>query len=308
MLNCSSTYSALLESTPTRRLVTFLLAISKNACCATSEVTSVQYISVPAMLENYEGAAELTDRLGDFLFRALQDVCGGDDDEGAGGVVNGACRNEERTQQQQQQQWHRVLESSARKSILLLQRRDGVEVGKPWDIEIRVAPALFQRFRCKRNGTWTVRSRLGLERTIATPLELGELLLPVVEENLSAVEGIHDVRCHPNGFLCITSPPRAELLRQSGLLPCPKCEKWLQGEKGVWWHCQQQHKTDHSVAAELAISQRNENAMIVYDQRNSDPFAFRFCGATSTVGGEKPPETPEKLGGDPWQYIKAGDI
>jgi hypothetical protein len=200
--------------------------------------------------------------------------------------------------------------------------------GKPWDFEVRTAPALFHRFkslrrcrattrRCPLSATrregkddddereqeyaagssasaanaadddadtvvveppppptyyWQITSDMGLIRTIYSPVELATLLGLLVEQELEQLQfpGC-DVRVAlPSGFLLIVSPRRQRALRLAGRLPCRHCPMWLKGEKGLWWHEQEQHGTDHAIATATAASmtQRATDALVLYDKKN----------------------------------------
>jgi hypothetical protein len=199
--------------------------------------------------------------------------------------------------------------------------------GKPWNIEVRVAPSLYHRWnnrsrkrsRAGNSGSnnqtdhvLEVTSDMGLTRHIRSPRELGELLLTAgVEDGCRRAEVANDVRCNQSGFLCIVTPDRAQALRKAGRLPCPQCVQWLCGEKGVWWHCQQQHGSEHSVATNAAMSQRNTLALIPYNYVAASTIDYTSESAViPAVDGSscKDDDTNDNDNDDPFQAVKNGDL
>ena len=249
--------------------------------------------------------------------------------KGGGGAGAGDPRGDQAaaaaasSSQRRSSSWHSLLERAANDSVLVVRRRGGNSKGtsnsndpganfnhqnrnrkrssaataaaalrqeKPWDFEIRVAPALFGRFRGRNGdrdgnkavakaaaaGTWEIRSDRGLARQIASPGQFGSLLRIALEERIASEgeggEGdensapatlsssFHrDVRCCPSsGFVYVYTPGRVEHLREiEGKLPCPLCPKWLKGEKGMWWHVQNCHSQSYSQAVDAAETQGN---------------------------------------------------
>mmetsp|Transcript_7971 Transcript_7971/g.11375 ORF Transcript_7971/g.11375 Transcript_7971/m.11375 type:complete len:846 (+) Transcript_7971:22-2559(+) len=82
------------------------------------------------------------------------------------------------------------------------------------------------------------------------------------------LQNVHwrDIRSDDSGVLCLITDERANMLRNAGRLPCPKCIKWFRGEKGLWWHEQIAHGVNHSDAAKNAQCEAsiNDMALVVY--------------------------------------------
>lgn len=179
-------------------------------------------------------------------------------------------------------------------------RRDNT-TGKPHDIEVRLALSLFHQLKRKSvAGIVEIVSDMGLSRHINSPRELSEqMLLPL--EFACRREGLsHDVRTQPSGVICIVTVHRSQLLRREGKLPCPRCTKWCQGAKGLWWHQQQNHNIEYSEATEVAASSTDVLAIIPYDPNGSN-FLPDECYYTSRA-------TPAAGATDPLDYVKAGDV
>lgn len=157
--------------------------------------------------------------------------------------------------------------------------------GKPHNIEVRAALTMFHKYhggvsgakskkgRCERPPPTTpnvsslqIISDLGLSRSVVSPIALAKILSRVLEEACRQEKISHDVRSNNSGIICIVTPKRAHALRQSGRLPCPSCIKWCKGTKGLWWHQQQEHGSEHSVAAASAASERIVLAIVPYDE------------------------------------------
>jgi ankyrin repeat protein len=158
---------------------------------------------------------------------------------------------------------------------------------KWYDIEIRIAPALFRRFgkrtwnessdeKTSYNGSivaplaplhWTIKSEHGVERDVSSPAHLAGWLLPELEhECITRNIGRH-VRIAPkSNFICITSYTMEQSLEQDGFLPCPECPWWCPSKKGLWWHLQHQHGTSHHAAVEAATyhDTRHSTAIVIY--------------------------------------------
>lgn len=142
--------------------------------------------------------------------------------------------------------------------------------GKPHDIEVRIALSLFHRWkRNSADGRVEIVSDLGLARNILSTRELAELFVYPLE-SFCRKEGLaNDVRCQPSGLICIVTHRRSHILRMHGRLPCPFCTKWCQGEKGLWWHQQQNHNVEHSDATAFASSSTDYMAITPYDPSKS---------------------------------------
>jgi hypothetical protein len=191
--------------------------------------------------------------------------------------------------------------------------------GKPHDIEVRLALSLFHRWRQQQqrqyhnNGmvnkvTIIIISDMGLQRQVASPLELARLLIPPLETSLRREVIAHDVQCHPSGLIGIVTTERSNILRLNGKLPCPHCPKWCQGTKGLWWHQQQCHNVEHSEATSVAASSTDTLAIIPY---NPYQKSFATCIITSNLLGTIPKEDPDKSlsqDDDPVELIKHGNL
>jgi hypothetical protein len=152
---------------------------------------------------------ELREKVGRCVAEALFQVCGGS-------VV------EEQKKQ---------LREHAFSTISFPNKQASSAGGKPHDIEIRVALALFHRLKraAESGNSIEIVSDLGLSRDIPSPRRLAEILCLPLEEACRS-EGLSpDVRCQPSGVICVVTYGRSQLLRQAGKLPCPHCVKWCQG-------------------------------------------------------------------------------
>lgn len=220
--------------------------------------------------------------------------------------------------------WRQELKLMVNSSITIRDPEDVLKAPnfsrtKLYDIEIRTAAALFQRYRRRRHDTnkddeedysLTVVSDMGVIRCLDSAYTLAsQLLLPVVESALASVASCslsssspisHHVRVAPqSGFVCIVTVALMTRLQQQlllllpnsvveapplQLLPCPKCPVWCQGNKGLWWHLQQQHDQPHHTATETATYQvrRNSTALIVYDSNQHPTTSSSTTTAAST--------------------------
>jgi ankyrin repeat protein len=170
--------------------------------------------------------------------------------------------------------------------------------GKPHDAEIRFALTLFHRMkRTKSNECVEVVSDMGLSRQIRSPKEMAELLQLPLETACHREGTIHEIRAQSSGLIYIVTAERSLMLRQSGKLPCPHCSKWCQGEKGLWWHQQQNHQIEHSVAAEVAASSNDVLAMVLYNPNMSTPVQFLAT-----------PSLPQQTVLEPLDFVKEGNL
>jgi len=116
-------------------------------------------------------------------------------------------------------------------------------------------------------ATWSLilTSDLGVQRTVKSACEWSTLLLPLLDDRLPRG---WDCRVAPqSGFLLLVSPERALALRDAGRRPCPSCSHWPKGgEKGLWWHQQQQHGVHHASATAFAAQTRVVRALILYQE------------------------------------------
>jgi hypothetical protein len=71
------------------------------------------------------------------------------------------------------------------------------------------------------------------------------------------------------------------------------------GEKGLWWHQQQNHKIEYSEAASVAAASTNQLALIPY---NPNFLTTSLTGAA--LGIVSPPPTVD----DPFDSIKNGNL
>jgi hypothetical protein len=183
--------------------------------------------------------------------------------------------------------------------------------GQPWNINVRTAPALFHRWKNQRTNDGAscklvLTSDTGVQRVVDSPVALARVMLPILEELViiqapSKTHGEGSGLRHddmvwsiqvqePSGFLCVTTFSRMMALRAAGRLPCPACPHWARGTKGLWWHCQQFHSWEHSMASRqaerCAASSSSSTAMIVYDQgQNGDPW-WLWRGRQANASGE----------------------
>lgn len=234
------------------------------------------------------------------VYESLVEICGGDENDVSSCIIR--------------QELHLLSSSTVTRVVNKPTAQDpqGIE-GKPWNVEVRVAPALYHRWRGKnkkRDGSENclrITSDMGVSRSIHSPAQLGQLLVTRVEDGCRHAGISHNVRCNLSGFLCIVTPDRVETLRQAGRLSCPHCVHWCKGEKGLWWHCQQQHAVEHSVATTVAISQRNTLAMVPYCEYVSP--ILRVGPANTVVASSQSSLIPTIFDNDtPLQAIQRGDL
>jgi ankyrin repeat protein len=230
---------------------------------------------------------KLLERVGSCVYEALIQVCGGDPKELQPSSLVGDCRK------------HQFREIAIA-SISFPNRKSTSADGKPHDIEVRVALSLYHRW--KRNhadGSVPIISDLGLVRTITSPRDLARILCEPLEEACRDQQIAHDVRFTPSGIIYIVTYARAQLLRVSGKLPCPHCTHWCKGEKGLWWHQQQNHQVEHSQAAAVASTAKDVLAIIPYN-----PVPLLQSTEAEAVTVTTQPSGDE----DPLYHIKNGDL
>lgn len=217
---------------------------------------------------------------------------------------------------EEQDEWRNQLQALAVASVRRAKQ-------KQWTLEIRVAPALFQRFQSNNNATLSVVSALGLERRVCNAHELGQLLLLELEElsrpdhHPGATPRHQDsqrpglwIRAAPrNGMLYVTSPEQLEALRSEGWAACPHCPHWF---KGLWYHIQQQHSASHRQAKDEQAQQYNPLALVLYR-----PAVVLLPGLstplTSAAAAANPssrdvPEASILSPATPWDFSKTGDV
>jgi hypothetical protein len=213
---------------------------------------------------------------------------------------------------------------------------------KSHDMEVRAALTLFNRYRhsnknkcthkkakrrrrdsetCNKGETETetesceeqstekglkMVSDMGLVRSVGAALELAQLLAKCMEQHASfrRVVGPH-VRSNPCGMICIVTHERAKELFFQGDLPCPHCTKWCKGEKGLWWHQQRQHGSQHSdAAAHAAISANSHTLALVPYNTNSTPLQI----SAQTKTKHPTPITNKANQKDEMEMVKEGSF
>ena len=251
-----------------------------------------------------------------------------------------------------------------------------LERTKLYDIEIRTAMAYYQRYRDKASSLLSITSDLGVTRTIHSPFQFAhDYLLPIIEYELQLNDISNHVRVAKSScFICcishtlmkqILSRQQQEQEQHPGEVDynhnyhhrskkmsslvlhwesCPYCPLWCHGgNKGLWWHLQQQHSMLHHTATETSTTQcsRNSTAIIVYDEnmnrsllsnlsnvcgvRTDDSSMDRRTGTgraivatSSTVSQQLVPQEPSastakattfassqpKVYSDPWECIQ----
>ena len=194
-------------------------------------------------------------------------------------VCGGGLHLEGGEEAQEDNSWTAEVESVARSTISFPNKKPEPLDGKPHDVEIRAALTLFHRCaRTKRKhpSDLTVSMRqlyavsdLGTRRIIKSPHDLAELLCHDLEEPMRQEHLSYDIRSSSSGIICLITPKRAQALRESGRFPCPKCVKWCNGEKGLWWHQQREHGSEHSVAVAAASSEQIVFALVPYEPNHA---------------------------------------
>jgi ankyrin repeat protein len=183
--------------------------------------------------------------------------------------------------------WRSMVIQMVHKTVIHKKKTPSQEEQQFFDIEVRTAPALFRRFARQEQpshkqgssgeeskidtigvqSSWTIRSSYGVERTVTSPAQLALLLLPEIEDQCQARHIAQHVRISPkSSFICIASFSMEQSLASRGLLPCPQCPVWSNGNKSLWWHLQLQHDTAHHAAVETAIyhDTRYSTAIVIY--------------------------------------------
>jgi hypothetical protein len=179
---------------------------------------------------------------------------------------------------------------------------DTVNIGKPHDVEIKLALSFFHRYkhRCIKdqsppssstnNGNnikapLEIISDTGLTRAIESPIEFAKLMVNQLEdiiwherqrqnqEHDKQSQRVYSIRVDQTGIICLVTPQRVEYLRGIGRLSCSLCTKWVKGEKGLWWHCQKEHGLDHSIATSISSSSTGINDLsivVYYNEKTSE--------------------------------------
>lgn len=172
--------------------------------------------------------------------------------------------------------------------------------GKPQDVEIRFALAIFHRMRRTKNAeSIELISDMGLSRQVMSAKKLAELLLLPLEAACRREGLTHDVRLERSGIIGVVTVERSFLLRRAGKLPCPLCTKWCLGEKGLWWHQQQNHQIEHSIAVEVAASSTDVWAIIPYD-----PIDVNSLVSSLTLN----PAEKVEPDAQPLDFVKEGNL
>ena len=125
-------------------------------------------------------------------------------------------------------------------------------------------------------------SDLGVQRTVQSACEWSQKMLPLLDDRLPRG---WDCRVHPqSGFLLLVSPERALALRDAGRRPCPSCSLWPKGgEKGLWWHQQQQHGVHHASATASAAQTRVVQALVLYQEPETLSELLASLGTENSI-------------------------
>jgi hypothetical protein len=176
-------------------------------------------------------------------------------------------------------------------SSISYNNNDDVE-GRPHNVEIKTALSIYHKTR-KREQQFNplpiatseieLISDLGLQRTIETPVQLAQLLCQVLNQEW-------DVRVNQSGILYLITEERSQALRKAGRLPCFYCTKWCKGEKGLWWHQQREHGTDHSAATERAASERTTLALVPYNPKQMQELLQERFSLTEEAASAASPD------------------
>ena len=193
-------------------------------------------------------------------------------------------------------EWRNFLSALCQDSInRTTQNVRDLSNGKPWDYDVRTVTSLYNRFHPKQKvnkkqrkeqrarqqlasaSELVLTSDLGVERSVASAVDFSHMLLPWLDDELPRG---WDIRVQASsGFILLVSPARARELRRAGRRPCPSCEVWTKAklaangvavpnaaEKGLWWHQQQFHATNHATATAFAASTRVTDALLLYEE------------------------------------------
>ena len=192
------------------------------------------------------------------------------------------------------------LQETAASSISFPNKHCSSVEGKPHDIETRFVLSCFHRLKRTKSADDCVEliSDLGLVRHVGSPREMAELLLLHLEIACRREGYIHDIRAQSSGLMYLVTVERSLMLRKAGQIPCPFCVKWCNGEKGLWWHQQQNHNIEHSTAAELAAASTNTSAIIPYNPNQCSPM---FCWSNYP----KPVDDETR---EPLDFVKEGNL
>jgi len=125
-------------------------------------------------------------------------------------------------------------------------------------------------------------SNLGLVRPVFSAYDFAVLLVRELEDLLwqeritekikNDENNLYIIKPTHSGLICLVTPNRVSFLRSIGRLPCrhKTCIKWCKGEKGLWWHEQREHGTEHSSATVMAAScfGVNELAIVLFQNNH----------------------------------------
>lgn len=127
-----------------------------------------------------------------------------------------------------------------------------------------------------------IQSSYGVERTIHSSYELAQLLIPYIENhNIMNNISNHIRIAMSSGFICIctkhkilsinTNQQQQQHHNNSVIMleSCPYCPNWYKGTKGLWWHIQQYHKMNYSIATSFDSIHKNQLAIIIYENNNN---------------------------------------
>lgn len=206
-------------------------------------------------------------------------------------------------------------------------------IGKPYDIELRIALKVFHRFKQRKESNIfdpkildtaeskitepsyiaEIKSDLGVLREFKSAECLADHTVRTLEEIINVVpcvdfssianisgdsdksmEGqcnnmlrdvIYDMRTDKSGIIYLVTTTRVQQLRALGRLPCSLCIKFCKGEKGLWWHQQQEHGRYHTDAIIDAKAQTNHFSIIPYCD-SSTCFSTTRAGIYPNISGE----------------------
>ena len=284
----------------------------------------------------------------DALHKSLCELCGGD----VPYHLDEICEDNDKVQSRRRtmtvEVWQNVLYDTCRSSINATTPNPVENLqGKPWNVEVRTITSLYNRFtgggggggkakkekrKRGRSGTpvqqdnsqnhsteeasnrktLVLTSDFGVLRTVSSSAEWGKLILPRMEEAMPTTAWRGHVS--PSGFLLWTSPARATALYQVGRRPCGTCEAWPKGgEKGLWWHQQEQHDVHHASATACAAATRLGRAVMVYQPRQT---LQELCGVTNNNNKNQSTDMDITLDAScpadrrtlAFEYAKSGDL
>ena len=218
--------------------------------------------------------------------------------------------------------WHNELRRLAEATVHYTTVQDVDKSGKPWNIEIRTAPAFYNRYKqqTQPNDGWmlSVTSPFGVERPYASAPDLGNALLVIIEtacrhqedliDSTDRAEFHHHIRLQrPSGIVCLATPDRMRYLLSHAppRQPCPHCPLWYKGEQGLRWHVQHKHHSQYELAKRDSSSGVDQ-ALVVYRARPStEQKGGSLCKEVSVAPHNV---TSDEDNDDPWEQVKSGDL